>query len=380
MRRVDIRTIPEGALLARPLVDQRGVVVLAAGKSVSETMRERLWERGFRHAYVEAPGFEGLKVREPLEDHTYQTVRHLLVDVVAALRRGADPSEVRLPVPALLEATSAACEDLARQQQQPEGFLLYPPWGTLADRFVTDSINVAVVAARVGFAVLGEEGARHLFLAGLLQDLGRWLDDRPSEHVAVSLAMVRGIREISAWVKHIIADHHERLDGSGYPQGKRAEALHPLSRVMAVAVAYLELIMKPRRPTLPHEAQEHLMAEAGTLFDWEAVQALRRVLPGYPVGTVVRLSTRRIGVVVHPGPASLNRPRVRLLGRAADREVRLPEPAEETEGADEAVGQVPMELEEGAGAGPPAPGKPVSYEEVDLAADHAVAIVEVLDR
>ena len=379
MRRVDIRTIPDGALLARPLVDQRGVVVLAAGKTISETMRERLWERGFRHAYIEARGFEGLRVQEPLADHTYQSIRHLLAEAVATVRRSADPGEVRLPVTGLLEATALACEDLARQQ---EDFLLYPPWGTLADRFVTDSINVAVVAARVGFAVLGEESARHLFLAGLLQDLGRWLDDRPNEHVAVSLAMVRGIREINAWVKHIIADHHERLDGSGYPQGKKGEALHPLCRVMSVAVAYLDLITRPRRPTLPHEAQEHLMAEAGEVYDLKAVQALRRVLPGYPTGTVVRLSTRRIGVVVHPGPASLNRPRVRLLGLAAGGDAAVPNPTEESESADEMVGQRPLELdlEEHDGARPPAPGTPVSYEEVDLAVDHSVAIVEVLDR
>ncbi|HLT57929.1 MAG TPA: HD domain-containing phosphohydrolase [Limnochordales bacterium] len=369
MRRVDVRTIPEGAILARPLVDQRGAFVLAAGKPVSEAMRERLWDRGFRYAYIEAPGFEGLDVREPLTDQTYQLVRHTLAQVVAEVRHCKDPGEVSLPVDELHEACNVSCEDLARQQQ---GFLFYPPWGTLADRFVAQSINIAVVAARLGFELAGEEGARHLFLAGLLQDLGQWWDDRPSEHVAASLSLVRGLRSISAWVKHIIADHHERLDGSGYPQGKTAEQLHPLSRIMAVATAYVEMVFAPRHPTLPHEAQEHLMAEAGVLFDWDAVQALRRLVPGYPVGSVVRLSTGQWGVVVDPGPPTLNRPRVRLL-------------AQPGRGEDDGAGagdEASPEVAAGAGEGavPEGSGEPASYEEIDLAAQHAVAIVRLLDR
>src|SRR5690606_23458342 len=162
---------------------------------------------------------------------------HIVSDLVKAVRQCTDPSEVRVPVSELSEAVGAVCEDLRLHK---EGFILYPMWGTLADRFVTRAINMAVVAAGLGFELAGEEGARYLCLAGLLQDLGIWLDDRPLEHVGQSLALVRGVREISAWVKHIIADHHERLDGSGYPQGKTAETLQPLSRIMAVTVAYVE--------------------------------------------------------------------------------------------------------------------------------------------
>lgn len=425
MRRVDVRTLPEGALLARPLIDQRGAVVLAAGKTVTDTMRDRLWDRGFRHAYIEAAGFEGLDIKEPLSQQTYHAVRHIVSDLVKAVRQCTDPSEVRVPVSELSEAVGAVCEDLRLHK---EGFILYPMWGTLADRFVTRAINMAVVAAGLGFELAGEEGARHLCLAGLLQDLGIWLDDRPLEHVGQSLALVRGVREISAWVKHIIADHHERLDGSGYPQGKTAETLQPLSRIMAVTVAYVEMVQDLRRPVLPHEAQEHLMAEAGVLFDWQAVQALRRMVPGYPAGTVVRLSTRAVGVVVDPGPPSLNRPRVRLLGLAARRaRSALQQVGGQPRGHDEHQNQdaqehdkqqnhdlqqdrdehqdqhhdpghdpdgyldqdddrsqvlleLELELDDRGEAGPGPSGQQAPHVEVDLAADPTVTIVALLDR
>ncbi|OUM99194.1 MAG: hypothetical protein BAA04_01305 [Firmicutes bacterium ZCTH02-B6] len=367
MRRVDIRTIPEGATLARPLVDQRGAFVLAAGKTVTESMAERLWERGFRYAYVHAPGFEGLDVREPMEPQTYQQVRHLLAGLVNQVKQAKDPSLVDVPVLALQEATKQACDELVKQNQ---GFLLYPAWGTLADRFLASVVNIACVAARIGVELADKDSARHLFLAGLLQDLGTWFTDRAAEHVTASLAIVRGYRELSAWVKHIVGDHHERLDGSGFPQGKSGHDIHLLSRIMQVAVAYVELLQDPRNPALPHEAQEHLMAEAGVLFDWDVVQTLRKVVPGYPTGSVVRLSTSQLGVVVHPGPASLNRPRVRVLSKKSDRRDEgshgVPDDAD-----------APDELQGPANVGDG--GQPAAYEEIDLAADHAVAIVRLLE-
>ena len=371
MRRVDIRTIPEGATLARPLVDQRGAFVLAAGKTVTESMVERLWERGFRHAYVHAPGFEGLDVREPLEPQTFQQVRHLLVGLVNQVKQAKDLTQVEVPVLALQDVTKQACDEVAKQNQ---GFLLYPAWGTLTDRFIAGVVNIACVAARVGVEMVDKDAARHLFLAALLQDLGTWVTDRAAEHVAVSLSIVRSYRELSAWVKHIVADHHERLDGSGYPQGKKEPDLHLLPRIMQVAVAYVELVQDPRNPTLPHEAQEHLMAEAGVLFDWNAVQTLRRVVPGYPTGSVVRLSTSQLGVVVHPGPPSLNRPRVRVLSKKGDRKGERAQEAPEGAGApDETMEQTdgPASLSDS--------GQPAAYEEIDLAVEHAVAIVRLLE-
>lgn len=373
MRRVDIRTIPEGAVLARALVDQRGAYVLAAGKAVTETMASRLWERGFRYAYVEAPGFEGIDVREPLEPQTFMHVRQLLAPAVSELMQGKEPLLVDVPVLELQEVTGTACAELARQNQ---GFLLYPAWGTLTDRFIAGVINTAVVAARIGLELGEEEGARHLFLAALLQDLGTWKADRAVDHVGISLNLVRNYRGVSAWVKHIVADHHERLDGSGYPQGKKGEDMHKLPKIMQVAVAYVDMVQEARRPTLPHEAQELLMAEAGTQFDWDAVQALRTAVPGYPAGSVVRLSSGQLGVVVHPGPQGLNRPRVRVLSRWSARRPQAAGGGSEAgaglDAADAAEERIEFER-------PEAGGPPETYVEIDLAAEHAVAIKRLLE-
>jgi len=77
--------------------------------------------------------------------------------------------------------------------------------------------------------------------------------------------------------------HHERLDGSGYPQGLRSEKLSLVARIAAVCDVYDALTTdRPYRPALaPKEAAALLRAQAGTLFDRTVVMALEEIYLGW---------------------------------------------------------------------------------------------------
>lgn len=312
MRRVHIRRAPAGAVLAQPLVDERGALVLAAGRPLVPAVVERLWDRDFRYAYIEEFGFEGLAVQEPLQPQLYARARRLTQQLVDEVQQARTLSKVKLPLDELETLAADVCEDLARIPAGA-GFLLYPGWGVARDERLSFVINAGVLAAYIAMAIDGgTTEARHLFMAALLQDIGMWKVATEHEHVTVAKNLLRPMRDVSALVKAVVSQHHERLDGSGYPEGKTGDQLHPLAQIMSVVVAYLELLGARRGP-LPHDAQEALMAGVGVEFDKEAVSTLVKCVPAYPVGTVLRLSNRYEAVVVHPGPPGLNRPRVRLL-------------------------------------------------------------------
>lgn len=310
MRRINIREAMGEPVLARPLVDERGAFVLAAGRPITSTVMERLWERGFRHAYVDAPGFEDVQPDEPLSPRLYSRLRRLLGDIVDAVRNVRPGETLELPGPELEETVAEACDELGNLAKG-KGFLLYPSWQGPRDGWISFSVNAAVLAALIGLED-GVQSARRLFAAGLLQDVGMWRTDRPQEHVKVTKDLLRPVRDVGPVVKAIAAEHHELLDGSGYPDGKTGEQMHELSPIMQTVVAYLEMI-GGARPRLPHEALEGLLAGADVTYSASAVQLFRRLVPAYPAGTVVRLSDGRRGVVLDAGPAGLNRPKVRLL-------------------------------------------------------------------
>lgn len=352
MRRINIRQAVGDPVLALPLVDERGAFVLAAGKALTSTVAERVWERGFRHAYVEYAGFEDIHIAEPLQPRTYSQLRRLLTDVVTEIRETRPSEPLTLPFEQLDELVVTACDELAALAGEP--FVLYAPWEGRLDEWLSFAINAAVLAGLLGLQRRIED-ARHLFMAALMQDAGLWRADRAQDHVTATTELLRPLRDLSPIVKKVAVEHHELLDGTGYPSGKAADELHSLTRVMNVVVAYLTMIGSKTNRVLPHEALEGLLAGAGETYDVDVVQQFRRTVPAYPPGTVVRLSDGRRGVVLESGPEAWSGPLVRLLSSSAGRVGGI---SKDDLSADEANNE---------------------YPELSLASELAVTIAGVLD-
>jgi HD-GYP domain-containing protein (c-di-GMP phosphodiesterase class II) len=143
---------------------------------------------------------------------------------------------------------------------------------------------------------LDEEEARGVYVAGLLHDLGKVAVDqlileRPrgltaAEWREVRIHPVRGaeilgsiepLREVARYVRH----HHERHDGTGYPDGLRGAQIPLASRIIAVADAYDAMVRpRPYRSTdgLGYAARE-LLRHAGTQWDEEVVDSLFACVP-----------------------------------------------------------------------------------------------------
>jgi HD-GYP domain-containing protein (c-di-GMP phosphodiesterase class II) len=111
-----------------------------------------------------------------------------------------------------------------------------------------------------------------------------------------------------------VGEHHERWDGTGYPNHLRGEAISPFARIISMADTYYELVsLGPDRPAfLPHEAVEYVLAYSGELFDPKMVAIFVRLVPLYPTGTAVRLNTGDVGIVANSNPGHVGRPMVRI--------------------------------------------------------------------
>ena len=120
----------------------------------------------------------------------------------------------------------------------------------------------------------------------------------------VELAEVSGAFGPSAL--SIIADHHEHLDGSGWPTGKRNPGL--AARIGALVNRYDRLCApeSPERDALmPTAALARLFRVESAKFDQRLLSMLIKLLGVYPPGTIVRLSDESHGLVVAPGKESL---------------------------------------------------------------------------
>src|SRR5262245_43490627 len=114
----------------------------------------------------------------------------------------------------------------------------------------------------------------------------------------------------------IVAENHERLDGSGYPQGLGGAALSPLSQMVAIADVY-ETMLGPREgrpPLLPTRALKELYQQGrAQQLDLGLVEKMVRCLGIYPVGSLVALNTGERGMVIAVNPTKALQPVVRIL-------------------------------------------------------------------
>jgi HD-GYP domain-containing protein (c-di-GMP phosphodiesterase class II) len=111
-----------------------------------------------------------------------------------------------------------------------------------------------------------------------------------------------------------IAQHHERWDGTGYPQGLRGAEISVFARVLAIADTYAALRSpRPHRGAMgPRMATDFIISGCGVLFDPELVRVFARRIPHYALGSRVELNTGEAGIVVDPNIGHVCRPVVRV--------------------------------------------------------------------
>jgi len=103
-----------------------------------------------------------------------------------------------------------------------------------------------------------------------------------------------------SWIS-AVDQHHENLDGSGYPLGLKARDICSEAKVLRVADTWCALVLlrsgRPRKT--PRDALSEMSRAVGVAFDAHIFNALKKLMGNYPPGTFVRLANRETAIIVH---------------------------------------------------------------------------------
>lgn len=194
------------------------------------------------------------------------------------------------------------------------------------------SLDVAAHVMIFGRALgLGEESITTLGMAGVLQDIGKLrlpqrllhktgaLSPREYEifktHVDFSLHILAACPHATPQMMEIIARHHERLDGSGYPAGLKGDDLGLMAEIAGICDVYCAMT-RERSYGVAVSSQDALDAvrgQRGKRFSVSTVDQFVQCIGLYPVGTLVELNSGEVAVVVSQNRIRRLKPRVMIL-------------------------------------------------------------------
>lgn len=145
------------------------------------------------------------------------------------------------------------------------------------------------------------------------------------QHVVYGHEILVKTSDISATALDVLLEHHERIDGTGYPEAKPGESISRFGQMAAIVDVYDALTTRRvyHDAMSPHEALRKLLQWSPQQFDRTLVQQFIRCVGIYPVGTLVRLESERLAVVVETGREQLLKPVVRLVFDISERR-RIP--------------------------------------------------------
>jgi HD-GYP domain-containing protein (c-di-GMP phosphodiesterase class II) len=359
MRLVPTSRVPEDALLARDVLVGRadGIPLLRAGVKLDGRYCEGLKRAGIHAVYIEDSLSEGIVPEQVVSDETRAQATRAVADAYKSAREtvvSGQPFEERT-----IDKLSQIVERILLEIEATGETAL-----ALADLCAADaytfqhSVDVTALGLLIGRKMLAERGwldyrgvrrftrfDERLFQLGLgllLHDIGKLavpteILQKPTKLTTAEWEIMKThpragfelLREspVSPLVKSVVLRHHERWNGSGYPDGKSGTEIHEMARVAAVADVYdavtSERAYSAAKPA-HHGVRVILNGGAEELFDPYIVGVFGRLVAPFPPGVEVDLTDGRRAIVVSVPDEDLARPVVRVItGPGAPYELSL---------------------------------------------------------
>ena len=231
--------------------------------------------------------------------------------------------------PALaLQGAQTLTHHLIHQMIGAEGVCIRLLSEAAGDKVTAHAVNVSVISLIMGRNFgLADDEMLDLGLGALLHDVGkldiperfRHRDEHHAfgeekiyeNHVAHGVAQARRMA-LTAGATHVIAQHHELIDGSGFPLKLSMDRTTVMARIVAIVNRYDNLCnpANPGKSITPHEAVALLFAQGRSKYDPEILGAFIKMMGVYPAGSVVQLTDDRYALVVGSNFSRPLKPRV----------------------------------------------------------------------
>ncbi len=330
MRLVPVWALRPGMEVARRVIYGEGAPLLNTGVKLQMEYIQKLKKLDIRALYIHDDLIPDVEIEDVILEETREKAINLVRSTLAGIKDNSHAKYSRLL--AAKQELSNVLDDIISQLLVNKSLTV-----NLSDIRYTDdytfshSVNVAVYSIMTAMSMgLSKSDLRNLGFGAFLHDLGKVIVpmhilnkpgplselemDEIKKHPFYGKDLVEARHFFNGPSLSIIYKHHERIDGSGYPQGLAGNDIELFPKICAVSDVYDALSTdRPYRPGfMPHKAMEIMEIECEG-YDLEVLQTFYHHIPAYPVGTFVGLDNGLVAISVNNTHGHPTRPQVRVF-------------------------------------------------------------------
>ncbi len=336
-RRISVRKLEEGMKIGQQIRDVTGRVLIQQGTQLE----------GHYIQYLEEHGINSIVIQEGEDDEPAVELSEKAKRVVERTRVD-DPSKISLREDVkkrvgegvrylydntesaqFLETTTNVSEELIRAINKYDAVAIDIAQLKVSDEYTfKHSVDVASLSMIIGKKYgLKRDQMREIGVAGLLHDIGKSMIpksilNKPGKltdeefqqmkyHSLYGYKILENNKGFSVGIKSGVLQHHEKMNGHGYPMAVTEPKIHPYARIISVADVYDALVTERPYKKAFHkkDAIEIIMTMTDDL-DMKAMKSFLTSIILYPVDSIVRLSNGEYARVVENNPDYPLRPKV----------------------------------------------------------------------
>jgi len=324
MRIISLDSVTGKERLAKDLISKSESVLITAGSVIKKEYVKRLKELDIQYVYVEDEIGEGIDLSDSLELQIKEQCQETVKDILQkyAYQNSADLEKIKL----------VAEEIIHEIMLEPEVIYNLACVRDKSESTYSHSLNVCALSVIIAYKLrLKREKIKDIAIGCLLHDIGfiyipfDWQDltletctEKEAKeikmHTIHGYASVDKLKWLSRTSKEIILNHHERLDGSGYPFRLEGSKIRIGSKIAAVCDEFDSRVYGNLTKKLKvHEAIDYIVSQAGVLFDFNIVKAFVASVAAYPTGSIVLTNEGEIAIVLRQNPKCPTRPVIRVI-------------------------------------------------------------------
>ncbi|MCM1465123.1 MAG: HD-GYP domain-containing protein [Bacteroidales bacterium] len=338
-RFISTRLLKNGMKIDQSIVDGTGRALIAKGAFLDDFQIEYLQEKGVGGVYIQEGELDPEELEMNISEHTKEVIEKTRVQdrakvtLTESVRKrvgeGIQYLYSNAESEGFLEATNNVTNELMNAIFENDAVAVDVGMLKVSDEYTfKHSVDVAtmamIIAKKHG---LKDAEIRELGISGLLHDVGKskipnevlnkpgkLTDDEfalMKQHSLFGFEILKKRNQFSDGIVKGVLQHHEKMNGKGYPLGVSAEKIHKYARIISVADVYDALVTERpyKKAFSKRDAVEMIMAMTGDL-DIDVMQSFLGSVILYPVDSVVELSNGEKAKVVENSTEYTLRPKV----------------------------------------------------------------------